>query len=188
MSKIRGIWNRIVFFPFKTGFKFCGSQTLFEAGFEIEGAKHITIGSRVRAKPRFHLAAISYHNGKKYEPIIVINDGVSINYDVHIAAINKVIIGEDTLIASKVFITDHFHGDTTFDNLIIPPSERILVSKGPVIIGKNVWIGEGVSIMPGVTIGNNSIIGANSVVTKSIPAYSVACGVPARIIKNVEKQ
>jgi acetyltransferase-like isoleucine patch superfamily enzyme len=187
MRIIKGIWNRIVFFSLKIRLKSCGSQTLFEPEFEVEGAKFITIGSKVRSKSRFHLAAINYHNGVRFEPSIVIHDNVSINYDVHIAAINKVIIGKSSLIASKVFITDHFHGDTTYDSLNIPPSERTLFSKGPVIIGENVWIGEGAAIMPGVTIGNNSIIGANSVVTKSIPAFSVACGVPARIIKNVEK-
>ena len=50
-------------------------------------------------------------------------------------------------------------------------------------IGKNVWIGDKVTILPGVSIGEGTIVGANSVVTKSLPAYSVCVGNPARIIK-----
>jgi acetyltransferase-like isoleucine patch superfamily enzyme len=54
-----------------------------------------------------------------------------------------------------------------------------------VFIGDDCWIGGNVSILPGVTIGNGCTIGAGSVVTKSIPAFSVAVGSPARVIKKV---
>lgn len=55
--------------------------------------------------------------------------------------------------------------------------------KGPVTIGNNVWIGDNVLVLSGVTIGDGSIIGAGSVVTKDIPAYHIAAGIPTRIIK-----
>ena len=51
------------------------------------------------------------------------------------------------------------------------------------IIGNDVWIGANVDILAGVTIGNGAIVGANSLVTKSVPAYAVVGGVPAKIIK-----
>lgn len=188
MNIIKGSYNRIRFIWTKHLLKECGNQVLFESPFEVEGANCVSIGDNVRAKPRLHLAAITNHNGEKFNPSIIIGNNVSINYDVHIACSNRIEIGEGTLIASKVFITDHFHGDTTFESLTTPPSQRILVSKGPVIIGKNVWIGEGAVIMPGLTIGDHCVIGANAVVTKSIQAYSVVCGVPARVIKNVETE
>jgi acetyltransferase-like isoleucine patch superfamily enzyme len=85
----------------------------------------------------------------------------------------------------KVFITDNSHGSFTREQLDIRPNYRPLISKGPVIIEENVWIGEMVCIMPGVTIGRGSIIGANAVVTKSIPPYSIAAGVPAKVIKQL---
>nr|WP_143033346.1 DapH/DapD/GlmU-related protein [Prevotellamassilia timonensis] len=55
---------------------------------------------------------------------------------------------------------------------------------GKVIIEDDCWIGFNVIILPGVTIGKGSIIGAGAVVTKSIPPYSVAGGVPAKVIKS----
>ena len=51
-------------------------------------------------------------------------------------------------------------------------------------IENGVWIGNNVIILPNVTIGEKSIVGAGSVVTKSIPAYSVAVGNPAHVIKH----
>lgn len=52
-----------------------------------------------------------------------------------------------------------------------------------ITIGKNVWVGAGCIITAGVTIGEGSVIGAGSVVNKDIPAYSLAVGVPAKVIK-----
>ncbi|MBQ4059178.1 MAG: hypothetical protein IJD40_09635 [Lachnospiraceae bacterium] len=68
----------------------------------------------------------------------------------------------------------------------ISPVQRKLSSKGPVKIGKNVWIGRCTSILSGVTIGDNVIVGANSVVTHDIPDNCMAVGVPAKIIKRLD--
>ena len=57
---------------------------------------------------------------------------------------------------------------------------------GKVKLGNNIYIGLGVTILRGVEIGDNCIIGAGSVVTKSIPANSVAVGVPCRVICSLE--
>jgi acetyltransferase-like isoleucine patch superfamily enzyme len=54
-----------------------------------------------------------------------------------------------------------------------------------ITVGDNVWIGGNVVICPGVTIGSNSVIGAGSVVTRDIPAWSVAVGNPARVVKTI---
>lgn len=53
----------------------------------------------------------------------------------------------------------------------------------PIIIGNDVWIGEKALVMPGVTIGDGAIIAAHAVVTKDVPPYAVAGGVPAKVIK-----
>lgn len=90
------------------------------------------------------------------------------------------------LTGKKVLITDNAHGESTPDLLDLAPIKRPLYSKGPVYIEDNVWIGEKASIMPGVRIGKGSIIASNSVVTKDIPPYCVAAGIPAKVIKQIK--
>jgi len=53
----------------------------------------------------------------------------------------------------------------------------------PIVVEDDAWLGSGVYVMPGVTIGRGAIVGANSVVTRDIPAYSIAAGIPARPIR-----
>jgi lipopolysaccharide O-acetyltransferase len=122
--------------------------------------------------------------GKK--SMVVIGESVMAYHNLHIGAINSVIIGDRVLIASGVYISDHSHGNYSGENQsspIVPPMIRELYAK-PVNIGSDVWIGEKVSILPGVTIGDGSIIGAGSVVTKDIPSFTIAVGSPAVVIRS----
>jgi maltose O-acetyltransferase len=57
----------------------------------------------------------------------------------------------------------------------------------PIIVGNDSWIGANVTIMPGVKIGQFCVIGAGAVVTKDVPDYSIAAGVPARVIGDVRE-
>ena len=115
-----------------------------------------------------------------------IGENVQINDSVHIVCGKKVIIENNVLIASKVFISDTSHGsygnNNIHDNPLIPPNNRLL-HYDDVKICNNVWIGEYVSILPGVTLGEGCIIGSMSVVTNSIPPYTIAVGAPAKPIK-----
>ena len=57
---------------------------------------------------------------------------------------------------------------------------------GKIVVGNNVHIGWNAIIMPGVTIGDNCIIGAGAIVTKDIDSNSIAVGIPAKVIKNIQ--
>lgn len=63
------------------------------------------------------------------------------------------------------------------------PTMNQLPLKGDTIVGNDVWIGQNVTIMPGVHIGDGAIIGANATVASDIPAYAIAVGNPARVIR-----
>lgn len=179
--------KKTYYFYKKKYFRHIGKNSYIEYPAVIHGANNITIGDNFYCFARIRLEAFERHLNNKYNPKIAIGDNVSINYDCHIGCVNEITIGNNVLIASKVFITDHFHGTIDENGIRIPPSSRELVSKGPVIIGDNVWIGENVSIMPNVVIGKNSIIGCNSVVTKNVPANSIVAGVPAKVIRMLIK-
>lgn len=101
----------------------------------------------------------------------------------HITCTNRIQIGNRLLTGKWVTITDNSHGCTDVETLQIAPIKRPIFSKGPVIIGNDVWIGDKATILPGVAIGDGAVIAANAVVTKDVPAYSVVAGTPAIIIK-----
>ncbi len=149
------------------------------------GLKYISIGSNSVIGCRMRLDAFDDYLDEKFKPSIEIGNDVFINNDCHIGCINKIFIGNNVVIASKVFITDHFHGNVSSDDMQYGPRIRKLYSKGAVIIEDNVLIGEGVAIMPNVKIGKNCIIGANSVVTKSFSENSVIAGNPAILLKKL---
>lgn len=122
---------------------------------------------------------------------LIIGRNCKIGDYVHIAAGENVTIGDNCLIASKIFISDINHGDYSgvfeYSSPCIPPDNRSLYTR-PVSIGNNVWIGENVCILPGVKVGDGCIIGANSVVNKDIPQNSIAVGSPARVIKKFDEK
>ena len=148
----------------------------------IRGRKYISIGNGFTSGVGLRMDAFPIGNNICIE----IGNNVEVNDYVHIGAIQSVTIGDNVLIASKVFISDHNHGHygtkNRHDSPESIPKEREL-SYAPVVIANNVWIGESVSIMPGVTIGKGSIIGALAVVTRTIPPYCIAVGSPAKVIK-----
>ena len=119
---------------------------------------------------------------------IKIGKNVMAYHNLHIGALDSVVIGNRVLIASSVYISDHQHGSYSGNRQsspLEPPIERQLVSN-PVTIGDDVWIGEKVSILPGVTIGKGVIIGAGAVVNKDLPNHVIAVGVPAKVIKKFD--
>jgi acetyltransferase-like isoleucine patch superfamily enzyme len=116
-------------------------------------------------------------------PILKIGNNCSFGEFTHITCCNNIMIGNGTLTGRFVLITDNAHGNSSKDEIGIPPLERTNFSRGGIKIGENVWIGDKVTILPNVEIGDNAIIGANSVVTHNIPSNVVVVGCPTKIVK-----
>jgi lipopolysaccharide O-acetyltransferase len=151
----------------------------------IRGRRNIRWGHGFTTGVGVRLDAFGGGNETK----LCIGDRVQLNDYVHIGAIHSVIIGNDVLVASRVFISDHhhgnYHGDQEHSSPQMAPASRPLISQ-PVNIGDRVWIGEGVSVLPGVKIGEGAVIGAGAVVTKDIPPNTIAVGIPAKVIKRFD--
>jgi acetyltransferase-like isoleucine patch superfamily enzyme len=114
---------------------------------------------------------------------IRIGEGTFLNLAVQVAAVDLVDIGAHCMFANGCFITD---GNHRFDDPDRPVPWQGFTSKGPTRIGDNVWCGANVVITSGVTIGERCVIGANSVVTTDLPPFSIAAGVPAKVLRTIE--
>jgi acetyltransferase-like isoleucine patch superfamily enzyme len=125
--------------------------------------------------------------GSRVDPGAIIGRCTRINRP---SEIGRCTIGAYCAIGGRLVVrsSDHYMG---YANIQDWAQKKILrsnvpvagKSKGDVRIGNAVWIGDSVIILPGVTVGNGAVIGAGSVVTRPVPAYAVAVGNPARVIK-----
>jgi acetyltransferase-like isoleucine patch superfamily enzyme len=104
--------------------------------------------------------------------------GSYLNRRTFVDAIESVEIGQFVAIGPDCYITDHDHGvDPTR-----APLDQEMVAKRT-YIGDRAWLGAKVIVLKGVTIGQHAIVGAGSVVTRDIPPYAVAVGIPARVVR-----
>ena len=134
---------------------------------------YIEIGNLNRINSDIDKTRFSVKKGG--ELIIGDNNWIS---GVRISVSSKVIIGSNIFLAPEVLILDGDH------HQVGAKSEE--GKSAPVIIEDECWLGNRVIIKKGVTIGKGSVVAAGSVVTKSIPEYSVAAGVPAKVIRKIE--
>ncbi len=154
---------------------------------DIRSFKNIALGKGFTCGHKCRLEVCNYNLPKSIKAL-VIGSGVEINDFVHISAYKKVEIGDNVLMASKIYISDLNHGnfsDNEIYDITVPYGEQPISSK-PIVIEDNVWIGESACILGGVTIGKGAIIGAMSVVTKDIPPYTIAVGIPAKVVKQYD--
>ena len=163
-------------------FKHFGKSSLLAPGVKLLTPQYIQIGNNSSIMSNCIIETCPINNLK---PQLEIGNNVSLGEYSHITCANKIIIGNGVLTGRFVLITDNSHGLSTKDVADMAPLTREVHSNGHVYIGDNVWIGDKVTILPNVTIGNGCIIAANAVVTKDIPAYSVAAGIPAKVIKTI---
>ena len=112
---------------------------------------------------------------------------VEIGADTHIQAgchlkgfLSSVIIGSNVQIAPHCGFSPYEHN---FEDTSAPIKTQGICSTGDIVLEDDVWLGLGVKVLEGVRVGKGAVIGAGAVVTKDIPAYGVAVGVPAKVIR-----
>ncbi len=108
-----------------------------------------------------------------------IGNDCAIGHFNEIYATKSIVLEDNVLTADRVYITDNLHG---YSDINTPVIRQPIKQIGTVRIGEGSWLGVGVGVI-GANIGKHCVIGANAVVTKDIPDYSVAVGIPAKVIK-----
>lgn len=125
---------------------------------------------------------INIEHGASFNHWVSLGDESGIGVDCEMNAIGPkgiITIGNHVMMGPEVVIYTRNHA---FSRCDIPIMEQGFREPEPVTIGNDVWIGRRAIILPGVTVGDGCVIGAGAVVTKSVPPYSVAVGVPANVI------
>lgn len=187
-------------FFYKSLFRYTGQGVTFGRNITIRNPKKISIGNYTTIDENVVLDA----KGDLYEEIVIgqnavinrnvvlsckggsiyIGDNTHIGIGTIVHSEKMVKIGNNILTAAYCyFIGSGSHKTDRIDIPIIAqgqePSQGITIEDG-------VWIGAGVKILDGVTVGHDSIIGTDAVVNKDIPPFSIAVGIPARVIKKRE--
>lgn len=111
---------------------------------------------------------------------ITIGNHTDIGCNTIISSSGGITIGKSVLIAGNCYIGG---GRYITERLDLPMMQQGVYTKGAVTIGDDVWLGAGATVLDGIQIGNGCIIGAGAVVTKNLPDYTVAIGVPAKVVR-----
>lgn len=164
-----------------TNFYHLGARVSFKEGVNIENGRYISLGDKVFLEKNVTLKVLEEFSNYGFRiPNLKIDSGVLVGKGTIIAAAKFIHIKKDVLIASNCYIGDHDH---EYSNINIPVRDQGYKNVKEVVIEEGAWIAANVTICSGVTVGKNSVIGANSVVTQDIPPYSLALGLPAKVVK-----
>lgn len=143
-------------------------------------AERIDVGADVYIGAGSWLSVVDEHLGCRYDPHLVIGNGVSLGPGIVISCTGRVEIGDRVLATSRVFIGDSYHDYRDPDAAV---TDQPMSDPDPVCIGSGAFLGIGAIILPGVTVGQHAYVGAGAVVTSDVPPRAVVAGNPARIIR-----
>ena len=115
---------------------------------------------------------------------IRLGEKVNMGFNCQIFSASNVSLGNNNLIAAYCYIIGGTH---KMDRIDIPPLEQERTSLG-IVMEDNLWLGAGVKVMDGVRIGRDAVIGTSAVVSKDIPEYSIAVGIPAKVVRNRKEE
>jgi acetyltransferase-like isoleucine patch superfamily enzyme len=115
-----------------------------------------------------------------HEGTLRVGDKVVFGHDTTVTCYLDVDIGTATLVADWVYVCDFDHRT---EDVTVPIKDQGIV-KSPVHIGPDCWVGTKVSVLRGADVGRGSVLAAHAVVRGRVPAFSIAGGVPARVLKD----
>ena len=180
------LWSRlrIRFFTLLLSSQFAeiGRGARISPPFRFYGLNEMSFGENVMINSDCWLQTIP---GDECCPKLIIKAHTGIGMGAHISAAKQILIEEHVLLGRNVHISDHAHA---FEDVKIPIIQQGISGIAPVSIGRETWLGQNVVVLPGVTIGRHCVIGANSVVNSSVPDFSIAVGVPARVVKRYNQE
>lgn len=185
MGKIKRVFSpgkRLLFYWWhKSQYKAIDATTCIVRPIVIT-PQYLECGKNVYIGPHARLEGVSRYNGAYFVPLIKLEEGVSIQQNLHLTCAHSITIGKNTAIAANVTITDIHHPYVDINT----PIEKQNIEVGFVRIGEDSKIYNNAVILPNVTIGKHVTVGANSVVNTDIPDYCVAVGIPAKITKKYD--
>ncbi len=181
--------RRLIYRPL---FKTLGAFAYIKPGVAFVGSKQISLGNGIKLHRGVRIRSLNSHSH--------ISIGDKVNFDVGVdikASYKDIEVGENTYIGpytcvsggsikigANCLIASHssiYANNHTFADPSVYIREQASSFKG-IVVEEDCWLGSGVRILDGVTIGRGSVIGAGAVVTANIPSYSIAVGVPAKVI------
>ena len=167
---------------YRVAFRQFGAGSIVSPFIQSVGLDCVSLGSRSRISRNTRLLALKGYGTQLFTPQITIGNNVSVGFGCTLSCVNRLDIGHDVTIGDNVYIADSHHEYTDPQKGIL---EQPLLA-GKISIGKGAWIGYGAFVAGDVSIGEHAVIGANSVVTRSVSAYTVVAGVPAKLIKRFD--
>lgn len=186
ISLLKRIVKRIISSFYSLFYGSFGESSRIIKPIRVLGKKFIHIGDGTYIMQGARIEAVEKYADEVFNPFIKIGSNVDIQQRVHITCAERLEIGDNVSILPDVLITDINH---PYTDINLPPKMQRL-EHFPVSIGEDSIIGMGARILPGVKIGRHCCIGTNAVVTKDVPDYSLAVGIPAKVVKtyDFEKQ
>jgi acetyltransferase-like isoleucine patch superfamily enzyme len=169
---------------YRRHFKSFGKGAFLSPYSKIENMQHITIGNAATILSGAWISAYEGHRKDSGKPELVIGERTYVGHRAVISCVNEVRIGREVTIGDNVQLADTTHKYKT-------PGVHTLdqgLEVGRLIIGDRAWIGRNSFIAHDLEIGEQAVVGANSVVTRSVPAFTVVAGTPAKVIKRLNKE